>query len=152
MMTSVNSFDLHFLSPQFEDTSSVWRNNLQAFEYATISLAFMSASPWLLAKLATLSQILSDHPQFPCSSLPLSFNKGAMAQWCASDSRSEGWAFESLWPHFTCLGCHGCCNAVCCSRLARKVRTRRFNKRDTARFRRNWFLWALIRLCVGHML
>ena len=38
MMTSVISFGLHFLTPHFEDTSSLRRNNLHAFEYATFFL------------------------------------------------------------------------------------------------------------------
>ena len=37
-MTSVISFGLHFLTPHFEDTSSLRRNNLHAFEYATFFL------------------------------------------------------------------------------------------------------------------
>ena len=43
--------------------------------------------------------------------------KGPWRNGSASDSRSEGWAFESLWPHFHlftwlphgCLGLRNCC-------------------------------------------
>ena len=42
-------------------------------------------------------------------------SKGLWRNGSASDSRSDGWAFESLWPHFAFLHVEvsGCVAAIC---------------------------------------